>query len=77
MDPITSRLGLKQGGGGGVVLSPLLFNIFIDDMKKIFDDSCVPVKMLERPLPHLLYADDLVLMSTSETGLEQLPKTAR
>ena len=62
------------GGGGGGGLSPLLFNISIDDMKKIFDDSCVPVKMLERPLPHLLYADDLVLMSTSETGLNNCLK---
>ena len=59
LNPITSRLELKQGGG---VLSPRLFNIFIDDMKKIFDDSCDPVKMLERRLSHLLYADDLVLV---------------
>ena len=70
LDPITSRLGLKQGG----VLSPLLFNIFIDDMKGIFNESCDPVKLLERPLSHLLYADDLVLMSTSETGLNKCLK---
>ena len=70
LDPITSRLGLKQGG----VLSPLLFNIIIDDMKNIFDDSCDPVKMLECPLSHLLCADDLVLMSTSETGLNNCLK---
>ena len=70
LDPITSLLGLKQGG----VLSPLLFNIFIDDMKNIFNESCDPVKMLESPLSHLLYADDLVLMSTSETGLNNCLK---
>ena len=65
LDPISSTLGLKQGG----VLSPLLFNLYIDDLKDIFDESCDPVKMCENPLSHLLYADDLVLMSTSETGL--------
>ena len=35
LDPIKSCMGLKQGGG---VLSPLLFNLFIDDIKHIFDE---------------------------------------
>ena len=56
------------------MLSPLLFNIFIDDMKNTFNDSCDPVKMLECLLPHLLYADNLVLLSTSETGLNNCLK---
>ena len=65
LNPISSTFGLKQGG----VLSPSLFNIFIDDIKDIFDDSCDPIKMFDVPLSHLLYADDLILMSTSEEGL--------
>ena len=65
LNPISSSLGLKQGG----VLSPLLFNIFIDDMEKIFDESCDPVKALKNPLSHLLYADDLSLISSSQSGL--------
>ena len=66
LNPISSSLGLKQGGGG---LSPLLFNIFIDDIGKIFDESCDPVYSLKKPLSHLLYADDLALISNSQSGL--------
>ena len=34
LDPITSTLGLRQGG----VLSPLLFNLFVDDINHVFDE---------------------------------------
>ena len=37
LKPIISQYGLKQGG----VLSPLLFNLYIDDIKKVFDDSVI------------------------------------
>ena len=65
LEPIKSSVGLKQGG----VLSPLLFNLYIDDIKHIFDDTCDPITLLNDPLSHLLYADDLVLVSTSHNGL--------
>ena len=65
LEPIKSCMGLKQGG----VLSPLLFNLYIDDIKNIFDESCDPVQVLNTPISHLLYADDLVLISTSQQGL--------
>ena len=67
---ISSLLGLKQGG----VLSPLLFNTFIDDIRYIFDESCDPVRCLTDPLSHLLYADDLIMMSTTYAGLSNCLK---
>jgi len=67
LQPISSNIGLKQGG----VLSPMLFNIYIDDIRHIFDDSCDPVKILKDPISHLLYADDLILLSTTPHGLSR------
>ena len=66
LQPITSKIGLKQGG----VLSSLLFNLYIDDIKNIFDDTCDPIKILNSAISHLMYADDLILISTSEYGLK-------
>ena len=65
LEAIHSKYGLKQGG----VLSAILFNLYIDDIKEIFDSSCDPVCILNKPLSHLLYADDLVLISTIQSGL--------
>ena len=49
LEPITSNLGPKQG----CPLSPILFNIYIDDVKNIFGDSCDPIVM-EKNINHFL-----------------------
>ena len=67
LDPIKSELGLLQGG----ILSPILFNLYIDDIKEIFDEKCDPVDLHDTKLSHLLYADDLILLSNTEEGLKQ------
>ena len=63
---IKSEIGLKQGG----VLSPSLFNLFLADLPAIFDASCDPVLLNNRRLSCLMYADDLILLSESHTGLQ-------
>ena len=67
LDPIRSNLGLKQG----CPLSPILFNLYIDDVKDAFDNHCDPIKIQDEKLYHFLYADDLVLLSNSAQGLQR------
>ena len=63
-----SYLGTKQGA----VESPTLFNIFINDIPNIFDNSsCDPVNLCGKELNCLMYADDLVLISKSKSGLQK------
>ena len=65
--PINSNLGLKQG----CPLSPMLFNLYIDDIDKCFDDTCDPVIIQHEKINHFLYADDLVMLSQSKQGLQK------
>ena len=67
LDPIKSDMGLLQGG----ILSPKLFNLYIDDIKDIFNEKCDPVNLYDTKLSHLLYADDLIIISNTEQGLRQ------
>ena len=63
---LNSNLGLKQG----CPLSPLLFNLYIDDINKIFEEQCDPITLQDDVLNHFLYADDLVLLSSTPDGLQ-------
>ena len=67
LDPINSNLGLKQG----CPLSPMLFNLYIDDIKDIFDAQCDPVTIADAHISHFLYADDLALVSLTSVGLQR------
>ena len=57
--PIESCVGVKQG----CVLSPLLFPQF-------FYDSCDPVSINQFKLNCLMFADDVVLLSETASGLQ-------
>ena len=65
--PFTTTISVKQG----CVFSPLLFNLYIDKICKIFDSSCDPVSINNTNLNCLLWADDLLLVSEPATGLQK------
>ena len=59
--------GVRQGG----ILSPYLFNICMDDLTTALnkcDTGCIIGKA---NINHLMYADDLVILSPSQTGLSE------
>ena len=51
----------------GCNLSPLLFSLFISEKKKKWELDCGT----DQPIDLLMYADDIVLMCSSEEGLRK------
>ena len=68
--PFRTHRGVRQG----CILSPKLFNLFVNDLPKIFNKRCDPVTLgLNQSLNCLIrphYADDLILISETATGLQ-------
>ena len=71
-DSFSYRRGVRQGR----ILSPLLFNLFINELPLSFNASNTGPFTLPNgtKLNSLLYADDLVILSKSKTGLDNCLK---
>ena len=60
--------GVRQGG----VLSPFLFNIYVDQLSSELNHQPVGCVISNVKINHLMYADDLVLLAPSASGLNKL-----
>ena len=71
---ITDTFIVNQGVKKGCILSPTLFNIFLSDLQNNFETpNCDLVEYASNEvLGCLMWADDLLLLSKSETGLQHM-----
>ena len=67
-EPFTVSNGVRQGG----ILSPLLFNVYVDDLSIRLNKLNIGCTIGGTIINHILYADDLVLISPSTHGLSKL-----
>ena len=59
---------MKQGG----ILSPLLFNIYMDDLSLQLHRQSIGCSVGGTVVNHMLCADDIVLFAPSAKGLQKL-----
>ena len=62
----SSDIGIYQGD----ILSPILFNLYINDFVTSLTSDDDPARLDESSIS-CLYADDIILISTSESGLQK------
>ena len=60
--------GVKQGG----IISPILFNIYMDELSMHLNSSGIGGYLGTAFINHLCYADDLCLINLSSSGMQQL-----
>ena len=71
-DSVSSSFSVKNGVRQGSILSPMLFNVYIDEMLNIIQESKTGCHIGRTAVNIIAYADDLVILSPTRTGLQRL-----
>ena len=66
--PFSVYCGVRQDG----VLSPLMFNIYVDDLIHQLEASNYGCYVTGKFFGCIMYADDLLLLPATVTGLQQM-----
>ena len=59
---------VRQGG----ILSPILFNVCIDELGNILNNSLIDDSLSDKRINHMLYPDDLCIVCLSSAGFLKL-----
>lgn len=66
--PFQQHVGVRQGS----IMSPLLFNAYMDDLSKQLNQERIGCMVGGTRINHISYADDMVILAPSLTGLRKL-----
>ena len=70
-DQFSPSFSAKHGVKQGCCMSPLLSNLYQNDLHNIFSEDCDPVTLDDITLNSISWADDLLLISKSKEGLQK------
>ena len=66
----SDNIDIDTGTRQGCTLSPSLFNIDLNDLPTVLgENNCDPVLLYDKYINILMYADDVVVLSSSKRGL--------
>ena len=69
---ISNRFNVTNGVRQGDIFSPKLFNIYIDGLSKLLNNSLIGGSLGGKRINHMLYADDFCIISLFSAGLQLL-----